>query len=397
MKILYNHRTQARGAEGTHITNIVCGLRELGHEVDVLSPPGIDPFSESNSVPVDKSDVETSGLATVWKTLSKYAPNIVFELLEITYNISLWFRMRRMLLTERYDAIYERYAFYMLSSAVLAEKHKIPFFLEINELSGVRTRSRPQRLSRVCLYFERKLLPRCATVFVVSSTLEGMVRKRGVQASEVCVVPNAIDKAKIVIDDEKRESLKRRFELNGKITIGCVGWFDEWDRLDFLLSVFHEITKERDDARLLLIGDGPSVSDIRKLVAEAGLVQKVIFTGAIEKSEISTYQSLLDIAILPHSNDYGSPVVLFELLGLGIPVVAPKLPPILDVVAHGDTALLFEPLSIIDCKKQIERLVLNDSLRSKLSTRGKTLVNEQFTWIKNATMIENAIKAAQHN
>ena len=185
--------------------------------------------------------------------------------------------------------------------------------------------------------------------------------------------------------------------MNGKTTIGCVGWFDEWDRLDFLLSVFREITKERDDTRLLLIGDGPSVSDIRMLVAEAGLVQKVIFTGAIEKSEISTYQSLLDIAILPHSNDYGSPVVLFELLGLGIPVVAPKLPPIVDVVAHGDTALLFEPLSIIDCKKQIERLVLNDSLRSKLSTSGKTLVHEQFTWIKNATMIDNAIKAAQRN
>ena len=172
MKILYNHRTQARGAEGTHITNIVRCLRELGHEVDVLSPPGIDPFSKSNSVPVDKSRVKTRGLATIWKSLSKYAPGVVFEVLEIAYNISLWFRMAKILRNKRYDAVYERYAFFMLAGAVLARKHEIPFFLEMNEVSGVKTRSRPQLLAGLCLSYEKKLLSRCATVFVVSSTLE---------------------------------------------------------------------------------------------------------------------------------------------------------------------------------------------------------------------------------
>lgn len=37
LRILYHHRTQGKGAEGNHIVSVVTALRELGHEVRVLS------------------------------------------------------------------------------------------------------------------------------------------------------------------------------------------------------------------------------------------------------------------------------------------------------------------------------------------------------------------------
>ena len=43
------------------------------------------------------------------------------------------------------------------------------------------------------------------------------------------------------------------------------------------------------------------------------------FTGAVPRKEVYEYLSLLDVAVLPHSNDFGSPVVMFEFMGSASP------------------------------------------------------------------------------
>ncbi|HET8765290.1 MAG TPA: glycosyltransferase WbuB, partial [Rhodanobacter sp.] len=51
MRILYHHRTQGRQVEGVHIRGIVGGLRDLGHEVEIVSFPGADPEREPTAIP----------------------------------------------------------------------------------------------------------------------------------------------------------------------------------------------------------------------------------------------------------------------------------------------------------------------------------------------------------
>ena len=111
LHILYHHRTQGRGAEGVHITSIVKSMEAMGHKVTILSPPGIDPTQHAGNAPVDKSNVKTSGIDSFWKFVSKNLPNFIFELAEIAYNLAAMRRLERSLATNRYDMIYERYAF----------------------------------------------------------------------------------------------------------------------------------------------------------------------------------------------------------------------------------------------------------------------------------------------
>jgi glycosyltransferase involved in cell wall biosynthesis len=368
-------------------------LRELGHEVDVLSPPGIDPFSESTSAPVDKSDVRTRGWATIWKSISRLCPQVLFEIAEIGYNLSLWIRMGRQLRRKRYDAVYERYAFFMVAGAYLAKRHNVVFLLEANELSGVKVRSRKQRLGKICRYFEQKLLSRCDSIFVVSSTLAKMAFERGVPSSKIHILPNAIDEAALTVDQERLTSIRAKYATDSDLIIGCIGWFDEWDRLDFLLSVFRLVAKSSTNVKLMLVGDGPSLTEMKSQVEKSALEEKITFVGAVERSDVFAFLSIFDIAILPHSNDYGSPVVLFELLGLGVPVVAPALPPIEDVVDHGATALLFEPLNIEKCADQLNKAIQSIELRSRLADAGRQLVCGNHTWVGNARRISDTIAA----
>lgn len=386
LHILYHHRTQGRGAEGVHISSIVHALEAMGHVVTVLSPPGVDPLDSGQGVPVDKSQVRTSGMQTIWKWISRHLPNFLFELAEILYNIPAWWRLRRLMKQHKFDVVYERYAFYLIAGAWLSRQLDIPFVLEANEVCGIANRARPQVFPRLCSRFERFLVARCTGIHTVSSRLREMILQQGVPAGQVQVVPNAFDVAKVLRRSEKPD-LRARFGLQGKLTLGFAGWFDHWDRLDFFLDVFRRLRQEHDALRLVLIGDGPVLGEIRQLVARYGLTNDVIFTGPVARANVFEYLSLIDIAVLPHSNDFGSPVVMFEFMGLRIPVVAPRLPPIEDVHAHGKTALLFEPLDPQGCHEEIAKLIQSPPLRRQLAEEAWRKLATDHTWHRNAAMI----------
>lgn len=386
LNILYHHRTQGRGAEGVHITSIVTALQAMGHRVTVVSPPGVDPLNVANSMPVDKATVQTGGMQSVWKWISRHLPNALFELAEIGYNVSAWWRLRHVLSSQKFDLIYERYAFYLVAGAVLARRHGIPFVLEANEVSGIESRARRQSYPSLCSWFERFLFARCTSIHTVSSHLKKRILRQQVDAARVHVVPNAFDVNKVKGRTRKSE-LVEQFGLAGKTVFGFVGWFDHWDRLDLLIEVYAELLPRHPDAQLLLIGDGPVTPSLRERARALGVQDKVIFTGAVPRQQVFDYISLLDIAVLPHSNDFGSPVVMFEFMGLRIPVVAPRLEPILDVQRDGETALLFDPLDRAQCMAAVERLLDSAELRSALADQAYAKLVAEHTWHQNASHI----------
>lgn len=386
LNILYHHRTQGRGAEGVHITSIVHALQAMGHSVTVLSPPGVDPLDPKYNTPVDKSKVKTGGVQTLWKWISRHMPNFLFELAEIGYNLPAWWRLRRMLATQKFDLIYERYAFFLVAGAVLARRHGIPFVLEANEVSGIAHRARPQSYPRLCAWFERILFARCTGIHTVSSRLKQMILRQGIPDGRVHVAPNAFDVAKIKTHG-KNPALIEQYRLQNKLVLGFAGWFDRWDRLDFFVEVFRELRKNHDNLHLLLIGDGPVLADVRKIIAHDNLAAHVTLTGPVTRDKIYEYLSLIDIAVLPHSNDFGSPVVMFEFMGLKIPVVAPRLPPIMDVHTNGKTAMLFDPLGVEQCRNAIEQLVTAPELGHQIAQRAYQKLQTDHTWHCNAALI----------
>ena len=131
MNILYHHRTQAKGVEGVHISEIVKALRDLGHNVDVVSPYGVnardkETLQRENSVKPNK----------IYTGISKFFPEFCFEILELLYNFKAAKLMRALSKNKKYDLIYERYAIFNCSGVKFAKKHKIPIILEVNSLSG---------------------------------------------------------------------------------------------------------------------------------------------------------------------------------------------------------------------------------------------------------------------
>ena len=390
LRILYHHRTQGRGAEGLHIVHIVRALESLGHEVDILSPPGIDPLADIGAPPVDKASVDTQGMQSVWKWVSRHLPNWLFELVEIIYNVPASRRLESALKKKKYDLVYERYAFFLVAGAIKAGKYNIPFVLEANEVSGIENRARRQSFPRVCAFFERILLKRTTAVMTVSSTLRDMLIRQGSPEDTVYVVPNAIDVDKIHVSGDVSQ-LRNRYGIGSSTVVGFAGWFDEWDRLDMLVSLVGKLRKKGVDVKALLIGDGAVLTEIRRRVKVEKLEDAFIFTGPVKRQEIHDYLSLLDIAVISHSNNFGSPVVMFEFMALKIPIVAAAVPPICDVLTNAETGCLFEPLNEAAYEQCLAALLENPDKAKLLAENAFRLVASKNTWKNNARTIIEAI------
>ena len=86
-------------------------------------------------------------------------------------------------------------------------------------------------------------------------------------------------------------------------------WFMKQKNHDFLIDVFAAVVKEKPDAKLLLIGEGPLENEIKAKVNRLLLEHNVLFLGA--RSDVADLYNVMDIFVLPSFYE-GLPVVGVE-------------------------------------------------------------------------------------
>jgi glycosyltransferase involved in cell wall biosynthesis len=385
VNFIYHHRTAGRGGESLHIMHVVEALEAQGHSVDIVSPPGVDPRKTAGAPPLDKvAQANATGLSRVWRWISCRAPQFVFELAELAYNVHAARAVRAALRKNPETAYYERYAFFLWAGVWMAKRYGRTVILEVNEVTGLR-RARGQLMRPVMAAIERYVFSRADYILTVSSRLRQEVIQRGGHPSRAIVVPNAIDPESL-IDIAEAPALQRRWGISGKTVVGFVGWFDRWDRLELLIDAASRLAPTRPELRLLLVGDGPVAADLREKVRREGLDDLVVFSGAVPRKQVPACIAAMDICVLPDSNQFGSPMVLFEFMGLARAVVAADVPPVRDVVHDGDTGLIVRP-DADELQAALAKLLDQPEQRRLMGQRAQARVLAHHTWAATARQI----------
>ena len=381
MNVLYSFRTRGVGAEAVHISGVTRALERLGHKVFYHSPcsvrPGANPFSSGG------------GRSRFLGFLCRMIPGVGFELMEIAYNLYSWLRARRCLRRSQFGLIYERHAFFHFATGLLARKHDIPLVVEVNELAGdsrVRGRVRLTSLARRC---DRKLFECASLIVVVSPYLKREIIKRyGIPENKIDVQCNAVDEPASGSSIDCSLEFLNRLE-GASCVFGFVGWFVHWHRLDILMDVFSRLCSERPDmdARLLMVGDGPLKDELSGACKKLAISEKVIFAGSVEHACIPRVLSVVDIAVIPHSNEFRSPVKLFEYMASECVVVAPETEPISSVIFHGQNGLLFRAMDSDHMLDMFIKAASDQILRNSLAERAGVDVIEKYTWTHNVRRV----------
>lgn len=135
---------------------------------------------------------------------------------------------------------------------------------------------------------------------------------------KVTVIKNAIDFGRFRPDDEAIEHLKEKYELDGKFVIGHVGRFTFAKNHRFLIDIFKKIVIRKENAVLMLVGDGEMNEQIHSWVKDAGIEDKVVFVGQVINPEL--YYRLANVMVLPSVFE-GLSLSTIESQIAGVPVV----------------------------------------------------------------------------
>ncbi len=113
-------------------------------------------------------------------------------------------------------------------------------------------------MKNIMKYLLRPFAKVFATDYCACSRYAGewLFGKRAVRENKVTIFNNAIDLERFRFNPSIRESVRRELGLEGKFVIGHVGRFCIQKNHDFLIDVFAEVYRQRNDAVLVLVENG---------------------------------------------------------------------------------------------------------------------------------------------
>ncbi|MBR3523739.1 MAG: glycosyltransferase family 4 protein [Bacilli bacterium] len=194
-------------------------------------------------------------------------------------------------------------------------------------------------------------------------------------ARSVHIVPTGIDVEKFYPEkNNQTKALELRRKLGIKddeFVILFVGRMGNEKSVDFLIENHKAILKENKKARLLLIGDGPDIDNLKDITKKNKLEDSVIFAGRVPWENISLYYQIPDVFTTASKTETQGLTVL-EAMAAGLPVVALDDDAFREVVSDDYNGFLFkDKKGYVDAMAKIMK---DPNLRDRLAVQARNTV-----------------------
>lgn len=200
-----------------------------------------------------------------------------------------------------------------------------------------------------------------------------LVRRDGLKAESVWVVPNGLDLARF--DAALRQTEPARKE--GEVTVAVVANLRPEKGHTVFLDAVRRLVDPLPRVRFLIVGDGVIRDKVKAAVTARGLGERVRMTGVV--NPVAAILKSIDIVVLPSLRNEGLPNSIMEGLAAGLPVVATDTGGTGELVIDGHTGYLVPPGDPAILAERIAALCRQPELRRTMGAAGRRLIVEQYT------------------
>lgn len=225
---------------------------------------------------------------------------------------------------------------------------------------------------RVYAGLDRLALRRFDKVIVVSDAVADVLRRWGVAAEKVALIPNGID-----LDRFRSAVPKLRNEIGvNRPLVGFVGRLVPEKGGALLMRAAKQVLAVYPNATFVLVGEGPAHQEWKALAGELGIGKQVVFAGV--RDNMSEVYASFDMVVLPSLIE-ALPMCLLEAMAAGKPVIATRVGAVPRLVVDAQTGLLLEPADHNALATAIIRLLGNPDLACQLGQNGRAHVVQNFS------------------
>jgi len=215
---------------------------------------------------------------------------------------------------------------------------------------------------------------------------EDLVRQYKIQKERLIVIPNGIDTTKF--KPMGSDVLKRDLNLTDEKLIVSVGRIDEQKGFQQLIKILPDISKKY-NVKLIVVGTGPYLRNLKLMAEKSGLLDRVIFTGRVTDEDLPKYYNLADVFVFPTLREESFGIVNIEAMACEKPVITSRIGGIPTAIENGRDGILIEPGDLDELAKNILYLLDNDDVAERLGKQAREKVINEFSLDK---MVEDTIK-----
>jgi 1,2-diacylglycerol 3-alpha-glucosyltransferase len=315
---------------GTSVHTLYKELKAQGHNVYIFTPD--DPKRSKDE---DENIIRMPSMPCFFLKSYRmgllYPPSSLLKMRELKLDIihtqtefslgtfgKLYSKLTGIPLVHTYHTMYEDYVHYIVNGALIS-------------------RSMAHSFSRIfCNNANAVIAP---TQKVKDSLLSyGVTRP-------IKIIPTGIDIYKFKKENYSQEeiaSLRKEYGYTKDTKVLLVlGRIAQEKNIDEILKSMPYVFENNENARLLIVGDGPYRPNLEEIVSSLGINDKVTFAGFKPWSEIGKYYQLADV-YLSASTSETQGLTFVEAMAGGIPVVAKKDPCLEGLIENGVSGMMFE-------------------------------------------------------
>jgi len=165
-----------------------------------------------------------------------------------------------------------------------------------------------------------------------------------------------------------------------KKNILYVGGLNDYKGVKYLIAAFPLILEKVPDAKLTIVGSGPDRKYLEILAENLSInIKNIKFKGRISDDELFESYRTSNVVVVPSIWMENSPLVIYEAMKFGNPVVGSNIGGISDLILDGETGYLVEPRNPVQIAGKVIKILNDDNLAQDMGKKARLRLENEFS------------------
>lgn len=239
---------------------------------------------------------------------------------------------------------------------------------------------------------EKKWLSKVDHIIVVIEEAAKRIENKVISSKDISVVANYVNLDDFKVANEELVN-KIRLKHQGCYNVTYTGGFDLHRGIENVVKAVPRIVEEVPNFRLVLVGAGSNLEDLKLLTTSLGVEDNVSFEGWQKPEDLPAYIAAADAGIIPHMKtnhtDNTIPHKLFQYMLMSKPVLTSNCDPLIRIVNETKSGNIFVQLDVNDIADKIIDMAKNVDEAIEKGKLGRQAVMDKYNWTATSKTLIN--------
>lgn len=229
---------------------------------------------------------------------------------------------------------------------------------------------------RIAQMVSRKQCQQVDTVVSPSAQMREVLQQYGV-TTPITVIPTGLDASRFVTGNGAAFREKYGIPAQRPLLL-FVGRVAHEKNIQFLLEMLSLVIQDHPEVLLVITGEGPAETMLKKMARDLGLLSHVMFLGYLDRAVgLNAAYQAADIFVFASKSETQG-LVLLEAMAQATPVVAIAELGTASILRQGQGALIAQD-DEVHFAEQVQTLLIDHQLRERVGKEGKRYVEQVWS------------------